>query len=854
VNLAAGTQLGPYEIVAPIGAGGMGEVYRARDSRLAREVAVKTVSGALRGNPDRLARFEQEARAAARLNHPNILAVHDIGNHEGVPFVVSELLEGETLADRLQQGGPMPTRKVLEYAMQITAGLAAAHEKGIVHRDLKPDNLFITRDGRIKILDFGLAKLTQPQSSEHDAQAATLLDRTQPGAIMGTNGYMSPEQVRGLPVDPRADLFSLGVILFEMLLGANPFRRDTAVDTMSAIVRDDPPELATTLRNVPPALERVLRHLCEKRPELRFQSARDLLFDLETLQAMTPMSTTGPFTRIDPPRRVWPLAIVALVIAVAAAAGMVALTRGSPAPTAPSAPGFHRLTFRHGRVYNARFSPDGNTILYSAAWEGGPLELFSMRPENPESSPLPFESTDLLAVSENGEMALALHLKVQLGWVQRGTLARSPLVAGAPREILEDVEAADFGPAGEMAAVRSVGGKTRLEYPIGHPIYETTGWISHPRVSRDGQSIAFLHHPDIDDDHGDVAVIGAQGGVRILTEDFSTAQGLAWSPKGDEIWYTAAEKGAARALRAVTIDGRKRLFLRTPGELTLQDVSRDGRVLLTREEWWRRIIGRGAGDAREHDLSWLDWSNPVALSSDGKSLLFYEQGEGGGASHGVYLRKTDASAAVKLGDGLPFALSPDGKWVLSVPFDARDRLFLVPTGVGSARPIPGVPPVSAASFHTDGRHILFVSGGRTWSMPIEGADKPKPITPEGTTGTRASPDGHWLVAADKDGKTILFPLAGDAPRAVPGLGSDETVIAWRADSRALYVTRVGEVPAKVSVLDIATGKREPWKDIQPVDAAGVTYVSPIIVAPDGKSYAYGYRRILSDLYLVDGLR
>ena len=845
MNLAAGTQLGPYQILAPLGAGGMGEVYRARDSRLAREVALKTVSGALRGHPDRLARFEQEARAAARLNHPNILAVHDIGTHDGVPFVVSELLEGETLADRLRRGGPIPTRKVIEYAMQVAGGLVAAHEKGIVHRDLKPDNLFITRDGRIKILDFGLAKLTQTQVSAEDA---TVLDRTEPGAIMGTTGYMSPEQVRGLTVDHRSDIFSLGVILFEMLLGTNPFRRDTAVDTMSAIVRDEPPELTTTLRGVSPALERVLRHCLEKRPEQRFQSARDLLFDLESIQTLSP-STTGPFVKIEPARR-WVKWMIAGAVAVVVAGVGLTWMAGAKSEVV-TAPAFHRLSFRHGRVYNARFSPDGNTVVYSAAWEGAPMELYSMRPENPESSPLPYAATDLFSVSPTGEMAVALRIKMQPGWAQTGTLAKAPLVGGAARELLEDVEAADFGPTGELAVVRPAGDKTRLEYPMGHVVYETGGWISHPRVSRDGKQVAFLDHPDIGDDHGMVAVVDASGKKRNLTEDFPTAEGLAWSPKGDEIWYAAAEKGAARALRAVTFEGKHRLVLRAPGEITLQDVSREGRVLLTRESWWRRIIGRGPGEAKEHDLSWLDWSNPVAF--DGKSMLFYEQGEGGGTSHGVYLRKTDEATAVKLGDGLPFALSPDGKWVLSVPFDARDRLYLVPTGVGAARALPGVPPVAGASFHSDGRHILYMSGGRTWSMPIEGGEKATPVTPEGVAGTLASPDGKWLVATAQ-GKAVLCPLGGGATKPIAGLGADETVLAWRSDSRALYVTRVGEAPAKVFVLDVGTGQRELWRQIEPQDAAGVTYVSPILPAADGKSYVYGYRRILSDLYLVEGLR
>jgi eukaryotic-like serine/threonine-protein kinase len=281
MNLAPGTKLGPYEIVSLLGAGGMGEVYRARDSRLKREVAVKVLPQALSLDSDRLRRFEQEALATAALNHPNILAVFDIGTHEGSPYVVSELLEGETLRERLR-GGSIAVRKTLDYALQIAHGLAAAHEKGIIHRDLKPENLFITKDGRVKILDFGLAKLTQPEGGSHTS-LPTLTHATEAGAVMGTAGYMSPEQVRGTSVDPRSDIFSFGAIFYEMLSGKRAFHRDTAADTMSAILKEDPPDFSETNRNVSPALERIVQHCLEKNPESRFHSASDVAFDLEHL-------------------------------------------------------------------------------------------------------------------------------------------------------------------------------------------------------------------------------------------------------------------------------------------------------------------------------------------------------------------------------------------------------------------------------------------------------------------------------------------------------------------------------------------------------------------------------------------
>src|SRR5271154_4079087 len=284
--LSPGSKLGPYDIQAPIGAGGMGEVYSARDARLSRDVAIKILPASFSTDPDRLRRFAQEARAAAALNHPNILSIYDIGDDHGAPYVVSELLEGETFRDRLRSG-PLPSRKAIDYAQQIARGLAAAHEKGIVHRDLKPENVFLTNDGRVKILDFGLAKLTRPETGDSSGNAPTQQVGTDAGTVMGTVGYMSPEQVRGKPADARSDIFAFGAILYEMLSGKRAFHGDSAADTMSAILKDEPPELSETNRNVSPALERIVRHCLEKNPESRFHSASDIAFDLEHLSGIS---------------------------------------------------------------------------------------------------------------------------------------------------------------------------------------------------------------------------------------------------------------------------------------------------------------------------------------------------------------------------------------------------------------------------------------------------------------------------------------------------------------------------------------------------------------------------------------
>src|SRR6266849_1348312 len=376
MSLSSGTKLGPYEVQSPLGAGGMGEVYRALDTRLDRTVAVKILPAAFARDPERLRRFQQEAQAVAALNHPNILAVHDLGDHDGAPYMVTEFLEGETLRERMLPG-PLPVRKATEYAIQIARGLAAAHDKGIVHRDLKPENIFVTRDGRVKILDFGLAKLTPSGAANPDA--ATLASQTEAGVVMGTVGYMSPEQVKGLAADHRSDLFSFGAILYEMLSGKRAFHGDSSVETMSAILKQDPPELTETARLVPPALERTVRHCLGKNPEERFQSARDVAFNLANLSELSGSSTAIAATKGHRP---WfgVAALVSSLVVILLLAGYWLLTRNRPATPIV----FHRLTYELGTLSSARFSPDGHTVVYSAAWEGHPQQIFSTRAEFPQ--------------------------------------------------------------------------------------------------------------------------------------------------------------------------------------------------------------------------------------------------------------------------------------------------------------------------------------------------------------------------------------------------------------------------------------------------------------------------------------
>ncbi len=457
MTLSAGSKLGPYEIVSPLGAGGMGEVYRAKDPRLSREVAIKVLPVSFSQDADRLRRFEQEAKAAGVLNHPNITAVYDIGSHEEAPYVVQELLEGETLRSVLA-GGKLSARKATDYALQIAHGLAAAHEKGIVHRDLKPENLFVTRDGRVKILDFGLAKLTHQEEGSQATSLPTATAGTEPGVVMGTLGYMSPEQVRGRPADARSDLFSFGAILYEMLAGRRAFQGDSAADTMSAILKEDPPDLSVTNQAISPGLERIVRHCLEKNPEQRFHSAHDVAFALEALTGISSPSAAGAVGALGKPARRVATSRLALLATVALAVGAL-LGHLVWRQEKPSAPTYRRLTFRRGNIGTARFAPDGQSVVYGASWEGQPIEIYTTRLEGPESTPIGTKSADLSSVSPSGDLAISLRERFLGGPSGVGTLATMPIGGGAPRAMTEFVERAELDARRQAARDRPVPGR-----------------------------------------------------------------------------------------------------------------------------------------------------------------------------------------------------------------------------------------------------------------------------------------------------------------------------------------------------------------------------------------------------------
>jgi Tol biopolymer transport system component len=858
--LASGTKLGPYEIASPLGAGGMGEVYRARDARLGRDVALKVLPAAFSRDPERLRRFEQEARAAAALNHPNILAVFDIGTHDESLYIVTELLEGETLRQRIQSG-PLPARKATDYALQMARGLAAAHDQGITHRDLKPENIFVTKDGRIKILDFGLAKLTRPDKSASGPENPTLASQTEPGLVLGTVGYMSPEQVRGKAADARSDIFGLGAILYEMVSGKRAFHGDTTADTMSAILKAEPPALSEVQQNTPPVLARIVEHCLEKDADNRFQSARDVAFALDAFSGSSSSGVVGTSMGAAQVNRRSHTLMVALGSALLAAViAFVTARMTSPAATQPA---FHELTFQRGYMQTARFAPDGETILYAAAWAGKPIELFSTRQEGGESRALGLSDTDLLGVSSAGELAVRLTPRFTGAYSITGMLARTMLSGGTPRLVENDVEFADWTPDGkDLAIVRRVAGRTRLEFPVGKVLYETVGWVGNPRFSPRGDSIAFIDHPSLWGDPGTIAIVDLAGHKKVLTQQFDSVQGLAWSPPGEEVWFTATPSGGARALRGVSLNGKERLIVRIPGILNLFDVSRSGRVLLAKDDWKVGIIALARGATKEQDLSWMDFSAIRDLSSDGKLLLFDESGEAGGLAGAIYLRKMDGSAPVRLSDGNSNSLSADSKWVLgSTGLDLTSLIFL-PTGTGQAQTAK----LGTLSYHwgnylPNGHQILFVGsepghGSRIFLMDTP-QGRPRPITVEGVGVVNythfVSPDGQSCLGLDANRNSVVYSVQSGEGKPVPGLSPAEVAFGWTGDGKGVYVYRP-TVPAVVYRVELSSGHRQLWKELNPPDPAGINFIRTPHISADGKAYAYNYSRVLSDLYLVDGLK
>ncbi len=842
-EVATGSRVGPYEVLGPLGSGGMGEVYRARDTRLGREVALKVLPREVQEDAACLHRFRDEARTVGTLNHPNIVTLYEVGEHAGAPYLVTELLAGQTLQARLGRGALLPADAV-RIAREVALGLAAAHGKGIVHRDLKPGNLFLTEDGRVKLLDFGIAQQLGPRPP--GAVDSTV---TASGTVVGTVAYMAPEQIRGERVDSRADIFGLGLILYEMLAGHRPFRGSGELELAAAILRDEPPALPD------PVLDGLVRRCLAKAPGDRFQSAQDLAYALETLSAR---SVAG-----RPRRRRRLFAATAAAIALGAAGLVAGLLLGREAlPADRQVPRFTRLTFT-GDVGAGRFAHDQQTFLFTRRRGGAPsIELGRIGTD--DTRPL-IDSAVFLDVSPTDELLIKKrpdYPHSPLG--APGTLSRVPLAGGSPREIANDVTWASWTPDGkEVAAIRSPPGSVVLEYPLGTALYSSL-YLAQTLLSiaPGGDRIALVERESLDHSRASLAVLDLRGTKRTLTHVFDAMGGVGWAPDGERIYFSAAEKGSRLGIWEVTLTGRESPLVVTFDGMMLNDVARDGRLLVNRLTSTQRIAVHRRTEDLNRDLSGLARASLTDISEDGEWVAIENSNPSPGPEYKIYLRRTDGTAPVLLGEGTCPRLSPDGKHVVAGSIVSPERIRIIPTGAGRTRELAvhGLKERREPMWMPDGRSIVY-SGldargiRRLHVQDLEGGP-PRAFGPEGTTlerypGSVVSPDGRWIAARDSNEAWILVAIDSGQARPIPNVRDSDTIRQWTADGRALYVLAGRVDPTPIDKLNLATGERTRLVELRG-HALGLNRgIDNVFLTRGGTSWAYSATELRADLYVVE---
>ena len=865
MKLAVGTRLGPYEIQHAIGAGGMGIVYRADDSRLGRKVAIKILPTA---HGEHLKRFEREARAIGGLNHPNLLTLYDIGEFEGTPYLVTELLDGESLRLKLQRGR-MRLREAIQIAAEVSRGLAAAHEAGVVHRDIKPDNIFITGEGRVKILDFGIVKLTR--TDEPDPTAASDIGRdatmtptatTDTGMMIGTPGYMAPEQLDGDKIDERTDIFALGVVLYEMISGVRAFAADSPIEESYAILKNTPVPPAGATKSV----ARVVLRCLEKRPEARFQSATDLAFALDELDASTdPVARisasdleTAPQPRPDisgirvakSKRQV----LIGVLAGAAVAAGIVGFLAGRATTRAASTlsqrwpsvveggPKYNRVTYHSQTHWHARLSPDGKSAIYST-YRDGSFQIMRSQVEQPSMTPLGVAGR-LLDVSARGELAIVNEVVPDDG----GTLSR--LFEGAgPRGITDHVTAATWLPDGETLAI--IRDHTALEFPIGTVIAQRpTGKLDMLRASPAGDRFAFVDHPAPRDSLGTVVIVDRTGKRIAESSEQSGVEGLAWSPDGSEVWFSNADE-----IQALTTAKRQHVVLRgSIGRLVLVDV-RAGRVLVAPSDVRLKMFtGPRSGPFRE--VGWFDSSEVESVSTDGSSIAFVEAAGTGLTSEGAsqYLRRSDGPPAL-VAQGYRATLLPDASAMIMI--SGARKLMRVPTGAGTPTQI-AIAPIAELdisdlpSVSWNGRYLVVrgaVSGAKMqlWRFDLTQPGPPRQLDVAHDGGRHPlSPDGERVAISGAAGGVEVVSIGGGPRVVIEGLPGEQP-LSFTGDGSALFVMHSNGETIEISRIDLATNTRSGWARISPEQRP--VYYSVALDA-SGEVITYSTNSDSSDLYVL----
>ena len=855
--LSNGERLGSYVVLGTVDSGGMGEVYRGRDTRLEREVAIKILPDAFANNPERLRWFERESKTLAALSHPNILTIFDVGAQNRIPFLVTELLRGRTLRECCRAGA-LPRRKVGEYGSQIAAGLAAAHGKSIIHCDLKPENIFITDDRQVKILDFGIARRAQPSSAYSEFDPPIPVSPNAPtetaAVVVGTASYMSPEHVKMATLDARSDIFSLGTILYELLFGEMAFQRDSSIETMNAVANEEPARLADQPPQLPPGWDCILRRCLEKNPERRFQSASDLAFAIENLaEQRTRLDNTPGTWGWQAPLTAWVAAIVLCVAGVAAGWWGGNQVRHSD-------PRFRQLIFGRGYIGAARFTPDGQSVVYGGAFGGRPRQIYLTRLDGQSSRHMGLPSADILGISQDGQMAISLDHHNFFNWMTKGTLAVAPLAGGAPHALLPDVCDGDIAADGnDLAIVRCDGLIETLEFPIGNVLFRTNGWISIPRISPAADSIAFLEHHLLGDDRGYVSIVDMNGNARRLTGEWSGVNGLAWSSADDELWFSATVRSEPSALWAVNRSGKLRRVLASVTEMSLRDIDKSGTVLLTNE---RDSTEVGMGRRNVTPIHTLDVADENAgvhgIADDGKTAVLVYSGTAGGQEYKTYMARDDSSEPILLGYGDPTSISPDGKWILSQTPSDPSKIIFYPTETGQSRKLDlgQVHMLTGkSSWSRDNTKIVFAGSepghlSRVYLLnPASG--ETRAITPDETSDPLLTPNGEAVLVKNKSMAYVIYPIHGGPPEPTRGMTSNEGPLQWDDQGRTIYIWD-RTLPAKIYRLDPRTGKRELWLEINPPDPSGLLY-GLIYVSPDGQSYAYHFRRVFTNLFVAKNL-
>jgi Tol biopolymer transport system component/tRNA A-37 threonylcarbamoyl transferase component Bud32 len=835
-----------YRIERELGQGGMATVYLAQDLKHDRRVAIKVL------RPELAAvigaeRFLREIKTIATLQHPHILGLIDSGEVNGTAYYVMPFVEGESLRDRLRREKQLPIADAVRLATEVAAALDYAHRHGVIHRDIKPENILL-HDGSALVADFGIALAVSSAGGNR---------MTETGMSLGTPHYMSPEQAMGeREITARSDVYALGCVTYEMLTGDPPFIGSTAQAIIAKVMTEKPAGIRRQRERVPDEVEDAVLTALEKLPADRFATAAEFAAALNGRAAGLPVRPTSAWSlRPRAPAPLRPTALLAGAVALVALGALAGWVTGHRTPASVI---FLQRTFRSEAIYNARFAPDGRTVVYSSAAETSAPGLFLVRPDYPEPKPLGLTATHLLAVSSKGELAILVRAAFIRHRLFMGTLARVPLAGGAPREVLDSVREADWSPDGsELAIIHNVNGRDRLEFPIGTVLYQGSGYLSDPRVSPDGRHLAFAEHPFRWDDRGTVKILDRAGKTLAVTRDYQAIEGVAWRPRGGEVLFSSYDSSGFN-VRAIDLRGRQRVALTGAGNLTIQDISRSGQLVLTRDDAPYRLLLRAPGAARELDVSWLDASIGPKLSRDGSLLAFTNGGFDASVYYDVMLRKTEGGEVARLGEGQAADFSPDGKWLLAFVSTTPAKLVLYPTRAGAERRIAIDPfeAIGSADWFPDGRSILFCGNrvgeaSRCWVQPLEGG-KARAVTPAGTDRGLVSPDGGEIVAFSQSLGYRRYPVAGGSGRAIPGLSADDRIARWSMDGRALVVGSANS--PTMDRVDLATGRREPLVTLGTEPPGPRSRPVFFAMADNPRVYAYVAATYLSQVFTVDGVR